>query len=99
MGLCVSLETESGSTIRAIGDDQNVLHRLLPTHQESPILGAIDCYGDTVFNRRQMRLFLGEWEKLEGNASSDDRPLLSKIREFVLQCEEGVHLYLKFKGD
>jgi hypothetical protein len=99
VGLSVFLETEQGKTLGVVADEQNTLHRLLRTHDKSPILGVVDWYGDTIFNHLQMQQFLDEWGKLEQDARLEDRALLSKIRDLAVQCQNGVHLYLKFVGD
>jgi hypothetical protein len=65
MSLSIELRTESGEIVEAIADSRNVLHRLLPPYGvTSSVLSGIDWYGDTVFNRLQVKQLLDEWEKL-----------------------------------
>lgn len=99
MAFDVVLQKESGAIIGRIGDDQNLLHRLL-IPGGATILGGIDWYGDTIFNRQQMKQFIPAWNKLLAEASSEDeQALLTSIKELAVRCEHGVHLFLKFIGD
>lgn len=63
MGLTVALENESGESLERVEDQTNILHRILPTPADTHYhyIGAIDWYGDTVFNHLQAARFLEEW--------------------------------------
>ena len=101
MGLCISLQDEAGESIETVIDENNLLGKLLPSDDNvSPILASIDWYGDTVFNRVQMKYFLREWDKvIEHARTSDEQNLLLRIKGLAHRCLDGVHLYLKFIGD
>jgi len=102
MGLEVFLQCEDGNRLDAVGDPHNVLHRLLPSIDDTSYqcLRFIDWYGDTVFNQLQMNNFLAEWQRLYSAAQTDEETrLLRDIESLARKCEEGVHLYLKFYGD
>lgn len=73
----------------------------LPTGDASyKLLCHIDPYGDTVFNRLQMVVFLTEWERLIGIAqTSEQRKAWTGVRDLARRCNEEVHLYLRFIGD
>lgn len=102
MGLCIALTNEAGDNLELVADDKNVLHKLLPPHQDdsNPMLGSIDWYGDTVFNSIQMRRFIPEWDRLTERASiPEENALVSVVRKLAVRCESEVHVYLKFIGD
>ena len=64
------------------------------------LLGAIDPYGDTVFNRLQAGALLGEWIFLEARTRTDSEKLFcSEVRQLIERVARGPHLYLKFVGD
>src|ERR1700734_3694799 len=98
MGLEIVLQTELGARIDSVADPKNYLSKLLPQigDESHLLLGGIDPYGDTVFNRIQMGRFLLEWEAVSSNAvATEDRELVSKIRDLALRCRDEVHLYIK----
>lgn len=101
MGLAIRLQNERGEPLESIFDPKNLLHHLLEPHQgDGSLLGQIDWYGDTVFNRIQMPLFLTEWRELARNAQTVEAgELVDGIRILAERCEESVHFYLKFIGD
>jgi len=102
MGLCIELTGEAGTVFEVVTDDGNVLHRLLPPHDDnsSPTLASVDWYGDTVFNAVQMKRFLAEWDHMAQRATSrEEQALAATIRAFAERCRDEVHLYLKFIGD
>jgi hypothetical protein len=101
MGFCVILESEDGEPLEQVEDPKNILHQLLPSEDPSyQYLRYIDWYGDTVFNRLQIRPFLSEWDSLTESArTSDENALLARIRELALRCLQEPHLYLRFCGD
>jgi len=102
MGINVTLITERGEELEYIGDPKGILSQLLPPedHSTYPFLNSIDLYGDTVFNRIQMRHFLTEWEFIESQAKSDEERAYSvAVKRMAARCYCEVHTYLKFLGD
>jgi hypothetical protein len=102
MGICVALETESHEQLEFIGDDRNLLPKLIgyPDSAQFPMLASIDRYGDTVFNCMQIKRFLAEWETLFSKANTpEENSLLEEIKELSLRSMKGVHLYVVFIGD
>jgi hypothetical protein len=102
MGLTVVLESERGERLEQVEDPTNVLHRLLPAPEDGRFrcIGAIDWYGDTVFNYLQAVMFLEEWRQIAAGAGGPDESALMKKIETMAErvaCER--HLYLKFYGD
>lgn len=101
MGIVIALEKENGETIDMIAGDRNILHRLLsPSLQLPPTPSIIDWYGDTTFNRLQMKEFLVEWATvIERALSLEEKVLVDGIRGLAEKCSNGLHCYLKFRGD
>lgn len=102
MGICVVLETESGEQLERLEDHKNLLHRILPSPEDSSyqLLRYIDWYGDTCFNRLQIAPLLQEIEQLASSPLSvEENQLISGIKRLAHHCQTGPHLYLKFYGD
>ncbi|HEX3663240.1 MAG TPA: hypothetical protein VHU89_17515 [Acidobacteriaceae bacterium] len=102
MGLCIELRTESGEQLGFVADEKNLLGQLLesPDPGAFPMLASIDHYGDTVFNRIQMRRFLDEWTTLSRSAKTPaEEDLLQSVGAMAEKAAQAVHLYLVFVGD
>jgi hypothetical protein len=102
MGLGIELQDDWGGKLEGVYDPKNYLHKLLPPNDDDthPMLASIDWYGDTVFNKLQMRRFLTEWaEVLVKVQTQEERELVSKIEAIAHRVRDEVGLYLKFIGD
>lgn len=102
MGITVVLETENGEGLETLEDPTNVLHRVLPAHDDPTFayLGCIDLYGDTVINYLQASRFLAEWTRLrERTHSPAEQDLCDMIQKLAERLGVERHLYLKFYGD
>lgn len=102
MAFNVILEDERRAVIERLEDPKGVLSAILPRADNSdfPFLSTIDPYGDTVFNRPQMKPFLNEWRQLmKSHLPQEDFDVLRKVEGLASQCENDVHLYLRFQGD
>jgi len=102
MGLEVVLESERRDRIDGVADLTNILHRLLPSPDDTSFrcLRYIDWYGDTVFNRGQMPDLIEEIRRLGKNARDHEEvELLGRIVELALQCQSKPHRYVRFIGD
>lgn len=102
MGFNIRLEDEHGVVAEQIDDPRGLLYKVLPEQPDGSYqyLPFIDRYGDTVFNRPQMKPFIAEWSRLIGECSDVElRHLLNAVRRLAASCEEGVHLYLRFVGE
>ena len=100
MGLCVALKSASGEQMNFIADEHNLLDTLLgyPDWKAFPMLASIDRYGDTTFNRMQIKHFLDEWSSLFARAKNEEeRELLEAVRS--LGEQQGDLQYLTFIGD
>ncbi len=102
IGLAVKLETEEGKPLEVVYDPHNLLHKILPTEDDTSFvcLRFIDWYGDTVFNRIQMKTFLSEWQRLyRPELSAKEIGMLNQVRELAERSRDNPHYYLKFYGD
>lgn len=102
MGLEIRLQDEWGQPLESVADPKNYLGKLLPRNDDDnyPMLAGIDSYGDTLFNRMQMRWFLSEWTTVSSNVHTlEERSLVSQIEAMARRVRDEVHLYLKFIGD
>jgi hypothetical protein len=102
MGLGIELQDERGERLESVADPKNLLGLLLPPNDDDshPMLASIDPYGDTVFNRMQIKRFIREWAVVSAKAqTSVEHSLVAAIETMALRCHDEVHLYLKFIGD
>ena len=102
MGIDVHLTDEFGAMIEAIGDPMGLLLPLLPQEDDPayPLLESIDPYGNTVFNRTQMKRFLQEWRYVVSQAqSAKARDLIEAVERMASRCQREPHTYLTFIGD
>jgi len=66
--------------------------------QALPLLGNVDEYDDTVFNRQQLRVVIGELDQIARTSSGLD-PQLQELDGMVARVQERPHRYLVFNGD
>jgi hypothetical protein len=64
-----------------------------------PMIGYVDPYDDTVFNRSQMRLVVPELHRLTEESSDDEAQAALEIIDLTSRIERKPHLYLLFNGD
>ncbi len=98
----ITLENERGERAETLFDKTNCLAKLLPVEQdgEFPLSSGIDLYGNTVFNRLQMKDLLKELDLISANtADPDSKRFLTRIRDLAVRCRDEPHLYVKFYGD
>jgi hypothetical protein len=102
LGLTVVRQNESGKVIDRIEDPRNLLSALIPNEDGSFFcLRFIDWYGDTIFNRLQIKeQFLPEWKRLfRQTLNEDQRTLLQNIEKMAERCLDQPRQYLEFMGD
>ena len=64
------------------------------------LLQGIDPYGDTVFNRPQMKRFIDEWQQLEHAAEvASQWEKWIAVKLLAERCQSEPHTYLRFVGD
>ena len=65
-----------------------------------PLLGWVDPYSNTIFNRNQMRLLIDELDLLSQEVDSKEgKELLARIRDLAEKCRHSPQTYLRFIGD
>jgi hypothetical protein len=102
MGLDVAIQDEDGKQLEFVLDERNMIGPLLgyPSFSQSPMVASIDRHGDTIFNRIQMEQFLIEWSDITTKTlSTDDRIIVTRVKELAEMVRSSVHLYLIFIGD
>ncbi len=100
MGCDIQLVTERGEIEDEVGDQENLVLRLVHADTSTDLIRCIDPYGDTVFNCLQMPKFLVEWSLVEAYATTpEEKTLVHGVRRLAERCAKGHHEYLKFVGD
>jgi hypothetical protein len=104
MPLIIALEDEFGNQEDSFDDRTNLvalIERSSISNQECPrLLDFIDWYGNTVFNRIQMRQLQSELEILRSFAEDkDEQQVIATMLSYVERCQEAVHTYIKIYGD
>ena len=102
MGIVAVVEDVQGTKIATLEDPTNILHRLLPAHDDLTfrLLNYVDWYGDTTFNRLQLPEVRRELRRLiDGRRSPEEVAFLERLDALAARAEAEVHLYLKFYGD
>jgi hypothetical protein len=69
---------------------------------EYPILGHVDLYGNTIYNRAQMETLVAELDRLRQLLAEPDERARAIVDGLQEVCAEGVrnpHRYLWFVGD
>jgi hypothetical protein len=93
------LQNEIGDQV---GDVATYPESLIASSSDSRFicLGCIDPYGDTIFNRLQMKPLLKEIDLVSATAQSpEDKDAIARVERMAKRCQEDVHLYLRFIGD
>jgi hypothetical protein len=100
MGFWIALQNERGEELQAVSDEKREVERLLSKLPDEgfPFARTIDAYGDTTFNKLQAPRLRRELREL-AEAADSHAAVLRAIDELLRECEEQVHLYVKFYGD
>jgi hypothetical protein len=64
-----------------------------------PLLGLIDPYDDTVFNRSQLRALIPELRALVNHSAADEAEAVREVLALTAHVERKPHRYLVFNGD
>ncbi|MGA4856055.1 hypothetical protein ACPCAB_05205 [Streptomyces koyangensis] len=67
--------------------------------QHLPLLGYVDPYDDTVFNRSQLRVLIPELRSLADGSAAEEAEVVHEILALAAQVERKAHRYLVFNGD
>ncbi|MEU5153169.1 hypothetical protein [Glycomyces sp. NPDC021274] len=87
-------ETEGTSTHKAL----NALCELASTKKLS-LLGCVDPYDDTTFNRAQLKLLIPELEALAEDSNGDVADAARELLALTALVDRKPHRYLIFIGD
>jgi len=99
--LTVAAVTESGKELQAVRDKDNILCQLAQAASEADVamLRHIDPWGDTIFNRLQLRIVIQELDVLAKLARNEsETALIAEVRGLAIFCQEKPHRYLKIFG-
>lgn len=102
MGIEIVVEGERGDKVAAVEDPTNILHRILPSKEDTTYrcLNRVDWYGHTTFNRYQIAEVREELKRLSKlTRDPEELALIDEIAALAERCESEPHLYLKFYGD
>lgn len=102
MPIAIRLRKENGETLKSIHEspcEGQVLPILAAA--EFPMLGHVDPYGYTIFNRSQMRDIGAEIDRLIGWSAVDEKQeeFLLKVKELCMEGLTRQHRFLWFLGD
>ncbi|WP_405651391.1 hypothetical protein OG581_12555 [Streptomyces sp. NBC_01386] len=67
--------------------------------QNLPLLGCVDPYDDTMFNRSQLKVLVPELGVLADGSTADEAEAVHEILALTAQVERKAHRYLVFNGD
>lgn len=70
--------------------------------EEYPMLGHVDPYGNTIYNRGQMETLMVELDRLRTSLFSRNDDMFDSLEQVLRLCENGIrrpHRYLWFVGD
>lgn len=103
MGINILLENEQGKEVAHVDDPTNILHRLLPDHDDLSyqMLRFVDWYGNTTFNQLQAPVLISELNRIneEKAQTLEEKALIDDIVRLVTECQFEDLLYVKFYGD
>lgn len=102
MAFVVYLTDEDGNELEKGVDRSDFIPYALPDVNDETfcLVRVIDLFGNTIFNRPQMALFLWEWQQLRPRMRSEaDATFFDEVSSVARRCADGVHLYLKFEGE
>jgi hypothetical protein len=101
--MVVSVRDEKGARLAESGRPTGSTNPLAKAADATafPMLGSIDPYGNTIFNRIQMMRLAEEVRRLIRAAefTPDERSFLEEILEFCAMGTAKYHRYLWFVGD
>lgn len=101
MALRISLENEEGYEVASIGET-DLLRPLIPSldDEQFELLGYIDPYGNTIFNRGQSVTLVDELKRMKSRAKDSEAvQLLDQLIQLADHCAVSEGLYLKFYGE
>ncbi|MFE4455097.1 hypothetical protein [Streptomyces sp. NPDC056796] len=99
MGISVDVRTFTGEIEATCGHPSIPALCERAAHQNLPLLGCVDPYDDTVFNRSQLRILIPELLSLADDSAAEEAEAADEILSLAAQVERKAHRYLVFNGD
>ncbi len=102
MGIDVRLENENGKEIEVIIDEKDFLSILIQKKltTKTKLIKYINPYGDTTFNKLQMKDLVNDLKVLLAMEFTEEQKLLlEEVKRLAEKCIQEHHTYLKFYGD
>ena len=97
MGWIVIKEDEKGNTILTLPGEFNIPN-IGETDFNFKILKYLDPYGDTTFNKSMFEDLITDLTFIKSTVLNDD-PIIDKVITLAKECNDEIHVYLKFYGD
>jgi len=98
MGWTVQVEDENGNAKKIMSEEFIISNRNIIYDKPFRLLRYLDQYGDTTFNSFMFGDLTEDLKELKAYLPSDIKQI-DKVLEFVKECEDNIHTYLKFYGD
>ncbi|WP_030694678.1 hypothetical protein [Streptomyces globisporus] len=99
MGISVQVRTFTG-TVEATCVHPSIADLCRrAANQNLPMLGYVDPWDDTVFNRSQLRVLIPELRALANDSAAEEADAVHEILALAAQVECKAHRYLVFSGD
>lgn len=97
MGWTILLEDESGIVVKSISKEYEIWDFTNRDFAGTTLLKYLDQYGDTVFNRLQIKTLLNDLNSTTAYSNYND--LKEEFRELHEEMISQPHLYFRFCGD
>ncbi|WP_327350341.1 hypothetical protein [Streptomyces sp. NBC_01304] len=99
MGISVDIRTFTGEIEATYGHPSIPAQCERAANQNLPLLGCVDPYDDTVFNRMRLRILIPELRSLADESAAEEAEAVREILALTAQDERKAHRYLVFNGD
>ena len=98
MSWTVRIEDEEGNIRKSLSKEFILSDQEIIFNNPFRLLKYLDPYGDTTFNSLMFEDLKKDFAELQ-ELSPADKEQSQEILDLVKECEEDIHLYLKFYGD
>jgi len=98
MSWTVRIEDEEGNIRKSLSKEFILSDQEIIFNNPFRLIKYLDPYGDTTFNSPMFEDLKKDFAELK-KLSPADKEQSQEILDLVKECEEDIHLYLKFYGD
>ena len=98
MSWTVRIEDEEGNIRKSLSNEFILSDQEIIFNNPFRLIKYLDPYGDTTFNSLMFEDLKKDFAELQ-ELSPADKEQSQEILDLVKECEEDIHLYLKFYGD